>query len=65
MPGLFHVSQEAFLSRSRFFKVQVKVLEVALELIIALSFSLLRHDIYDCNFSSSLSVNVRKYTHQT
>ena len=54
MPGLFHVSQEAFLSRSRFFKVQVKVLEVALELIIALSFSLLRHDMVALKFSFTL-----------
>ena len=34
-------------------------------MVVASYFSLLRHDIYIYNFSSSLSINVRKYTHQT
>ena len=51
--------------RRHFFQGPGQVLEVALELIIDLNFSLFRHDIYDCNLSSSLSVNVRKYIHQT
>ena len=46
-----------------FWGVQVQVLEVVLKLIIALNFSLLRHDIYVYNFFS-LSINVKKYMHQ-
>ena len=38
-------------------------LEVALKLIIALNFLLIRQDIYAYNFFSFLSINVRKHTH--
>ena len=60
-----HVFQGPGFSGSMFFSVRVEVLEVALKLIVALNFSLLRHNIYDYNFSFSLSINVRKYKHQT
>ena len=63
---LFHVSEDPCFLGYRFFRVQVYVLEVALKLIVALglNLSLLCHDIYVCNVSSSLGINVRKYTHQ-
>ena len=52
------VFQVTGFSGSRFFKVHVQVLEVALKLIVALNFSLLHHDIYVYNFSS-LSINLK------
>ena len=49
-----HVFQDPGFSEYRFFRVRFQVLEVALKLIVALNFSLLRHDIYVYNFSSFL-----------
>ena len=51
-------------SGSTFFWVRVQVLEVAIKLIVALNFSILRH-IYVYNFSSSSNISIRKCTHQT
>ena len=53
------------ISGTMFFWVRVQVLEVALKLIVALNFSILRHDIYVYNFSSSSISSIRNYTHQT